>query len=304
MDESRLYFIAGPTASGKSAAAMALGEQSGGVIVNADAMQVYQGLRIITARPSEGDEARVPHRLYGILDPSERCSAGRWARMAADEIAAIHSSGKPAIVVGGTGLYFKALLEGLSPIPETPPAAREAARVRRAALGAAAFRDEVIVRDPAMAHLPEGDAQRLMRVWEVFEASGKTLTHFQSLPRTPLVTVEPQKAILAPPREKLYAQCDLRAEAMFAQGGIEEVEALLARRLDTQLPVMKTLGVPEIAAYLSGAMTRDEALGALQQNTRRLAKRQMTWLRHQMAGWVHYESAEALPALSIHAESE
>ncbi len=285
MRNAQLYFIAGPTASGKSAAALALGVQTGGVIVNADAMQVYQGLRIITARPSEADEARVPHRLYGVLEPSERCSAGRWARMAADEIAAIHASGKPAIVVGGTGLYFKALLEGLSPIPDTPPAVRDAARARREALGAAAFRDEVIARDPGMAHLPEGDAQRLMRAWEVFEASSKTLTYFQGLPRTPLVSVEPQKAILAPPRDKLYAQCNQRAEAMFAQGGIEEVEALLARRLDPQLPVMKTLGVQEIAAYLSGAQSSEEALGALQQNTRRLAKRQMTWLRHQMTGW-------------------
>jgi tRNA dimethylallyltransferase len=285
MRDAQLYFIAGPTASGKSAAALALGTQTGGVIVNADAMQVYQGLRIITARPSEADEARVPHRLYGVLEPSERCSAGRWARMAADEIAAIHASGKPAIVVGGTGLYFKALLEGLSPIPDTPPAVREAARARRETLGAAAFRDEVIARDPGMTHLPEGDAQRLMRAWEVVEASGKTLTYFQSLPRTPLVSVDPQKTILAPPREKLYAQCDQRAEAMFAQGGVEEVEALLARRLDPQLPAMKTLGVPEIAAYLNGAMSREEALSALQQNTRRLAKRQMTWLRHQMEGW-------------------
>ncbi len=285
MNEAQLYFIAGPTASGKSAAALAFGAQTGGVIVNADAMQVYQGLRIITARPSEDDETRVPHRLYGVLDPSERCSAGRWARMAADEIAAIHSSGKAAIVVGGTGLYFKALLEGLSPIPETPSAVRAAARARREALGAAAFRDEVIARDPGMAHLPEGDAQRLMRAWEVFEATGKPLTHFQSQPRTPLVTVEPQKAILAPPRDKLYAQCDQRAEAMFAQGGVEEVEALIARRLDPQLPVMKTLGVPEIAVYLSGALSREDALSALQQNTRRLAKRQMTWLRHQMEGW-------------------
>ena len=293
MDEARILFIAGPTASGKSAAALELVEKTGGEIVNADAMQVYRDLRIITARPSEADEARAPHRLYGVLDAAERCSAGRWARMAADEIERLRSGGKSAVLVGGTGLYFKALEEGLSPIPETPPAIREAARVRREALGAAAFRDEVISRDPGMAHLPEGDAQRLMRAWEVYEATGKTLTDYQTMPREPLIAGEPQKAVILPPRERLYARCDERAEMMFGQGGIEEVEALLARGLDPQLPAMKTLGVPEIAAYLSENMPRDEALAALQQNTRRFAKRQMTWLRHQMADWPRYENAEA-----------
>jgi len=293
MDEARILFIAGPTASGKSAAALVLAENTGGEIVNADAMQVYRDLRIITARPSEADEARAPHRLYGVLDAAERCSAGRWARMAADEIERLRSGGKSAVLVGGTGLYFKALEEGLSPIPETPPAIREAARVRREALGAAAFRDEVISRDPGMAHLPEGDAQRLMRAWEVYEATGKTLTDYQTMPREPLIAGEPQKAVILPPRERLYARCDERAEMMFGQGGIEEVEALLARGLDPQLPAMKTLGVPEIAAYLSENMPRDEALAALQQNTRRFAKRQMTWLRHQMADWPRYENAEA-----------
>lgn len=300
MVESRIIFIAGPTASGKSAAALALAEKLGGEIINADAMQVYRDLRIITARPSESDERRAPHRLYGVIDGAQSCSAGRWARMAGDAVEKAAVRGRAAILVGGTGLYFKALEEGLSPIPETPAAIREKAKARRAELGAAAFRAEVIARDSAMAHLPEGDAQRLMRAWEVSETTGRPLSYFQRLPRERLIDREAEKAVIAPPRETLYASCDSRAANMFESGALDEVRALIERGLDPDLPVMKTLGVPEIASFLRGEKSRAEALAALQRNTRRFAKRQTTWFRHQTPVWPRSQSAdEAVAALSV-----
>lgn len=296
MGESQVLFIAGPTASGKSAAALALGEKLGGEIVNADAMQVYRDLRIITARPSAEDERRLPHWLYGVFGAEAPCSAGIWARRAAAHIDDILGRGKAAIVVGGTGLYFRALEEGLSPIPEIAPEFRNAAQRRREELGPEAFRAEVVARDPAMARLPEGDAQRLIRAWEVYEATGEPLSHFQTLPRVPLIHQTAAKALILPPRQTLYARCDFRAAEMVSSGGIEEVEALLARGLDPLLPAMKTLGVPEIAAYLKGEASREEALEMLQQATRRFAKRQTTWFRNQTSDWPRYETAEEVVA--------
>jgi tRNA dimethylallyltransferase len=293
MENARIIFIAGPTASGKSAAALGVAEARNGEIVNADAMQIYRDLRVLTSRPSLEDEALVPHHLYGVLDGGEACSAGRWARMASDCIEDIHARGKTAIITGGTGLYFKALEEGLSSIPETPPEIREKARLRREALGPAAFRDEVIERDPAMARLPEGDAQRLLRAWEVIEATGKPLSSFQDFPREPLIEGPVDKAIILPAREALYGNCDARAENMFSTGAVEEVRALCARSLDPSLPVMKALGVPEIAGAIRGEISRDAALALVQQNTRRFAKRQTTWFRHQARGWPQYDMGQA-----------
>ena len=299
MDDARLIFIAGPTASGKSAAALALAERYNGEIINADAMQVYDGLRVITARPDEADLARAPHHLYGVLAPDEACSAGRWGAMAADAIKEVCGRGATAILVGGTGLYFKALEEGLSPIPDVPADIRAAAKARREELGPDAFREEILSVDPDMGHLPAGDAQRLIRAWEVYEAHGAPLSHFQSLPRTPLIDIAPQKAVILPERAMLYERCDLRARAMMERGGVEEVKALLARGLDPAVPVMKTLGVREIASLLSGDASAEEALAALQQNTRRFAKRQMTWLRNQTPDWPRYSSADDLTAANF-----
>lgn len=289
--------IAGPTASGKSAAALALAQELDGTIVNADAMQVYRDLRVLTARPSPEDEQAAPHRLYGILDGSERCSAGRWARLAADIIGEIAAAGGTAIVAGGTGLYFRALEEGLSPVPDAPPEIRAVAEARWKEIGPAAFRAEVIAQDPAMARLPEGDAQRLKRAWEVFAATGKPMSHFQALPRTPLIGAPAARLVIEPPRKVLYARCDARAAAMLEDGAVEEVRALLARGLDPALPAMKALGVAEIAALLRGETTRDEALAQLQQNTRRFAKRQLTWFRNQTGGWPRAETVEAAVAV-------
>ena len=218
MDGASVILIAGPTASGKSAAALALAKKLDGEIVNADAMQVYSDLRILTARPPTQEEAAIPHHLYGVLDGAERCSAGRWARLASETIRDILARGRPSIVVGGTGLYFRALEDGLSPIPEIPAAVRERAGERIKELGPAAFRAEVVARDPAMARLPEGDSQRLLRAWEVFEATGKPLSHFQTLPRTPLIESVASRIVIEPPRDVLYARCDARATAMLAEG--------------------------------------------------------------------------------------
>ncbi|NOX95599.1 MAG: tRNA (adenosine(37)-N6)-dimethylallyltransferase MiaA [Alphaproteobacteria bacterium] len=298
MVDARIIFIAGPTASGKSAAALGVAKARGGEIVNADAMQVYSDLRIVTARPSEEDEALVPHHLYGVFDGGEACSAGRWALLAADYIKDILGRGKTAIVTGGTGLYFKSLEEGLSPIPDIPPDVRLAAEARREKIGPSAFRDEVIARDPVMARLPEGDAQRLLRAWEVIEATGDTLSSFQNLPRAPLIDGPIEKAIILPERKALYERCDVRAAAMFVAGAIEEVRMLCERGLDPSLPVMKALGVQEITGFIRGDLTSGEALAKLQQNTRRFAKRQTTWFRHQTRGWPLYETAhEALTVL-------
>ena len=288
----QIIFIAGPTASGKSAAALLIAHALGGEIINADAMQVYRDLRILTARPSIEDEAFAPHHLYGTLDGAERCSAGQWARLAEQTLRDIGARGRVTLVTGGTGLYFRALEDGLSPMPDIPAEVRNAAAARRDALGPEAFRDEVIVRDPAMQRLPEGDAQRLMRAWEVFETTGKPLSYFQARPRTPLIDGVAARVVIEPPRDVLYARCDKRAAMMMSEGAVEEVRGLLSRHLDPALPVMKALGVPEIAAMLSGEATQAQTLEQLQQNTRRFAKRQLTWFRNQTANWVRVEKAE------------
>lgn len=293
MASEDVFFIAGPTASGKSAAALTLAETLGGEIVNADAMQIYADLRILTARPSADDEARVRHHLYGALNGATRCSAGHWARLAAPIIDEINERGAPAIVVGGTGLYFRALEEGLSPIPETPPDAREQAKRRRAALGAEAFYEEVVARDPAMARLAIGDAQRQLRAWEVYEATGRPLSEYQAMPRTPLMTRPVRRVLIEPPRDALYARCDARAAAMLGAGALEEVRRLADRRLDPDLPVTKALGVAEITAFLAGDLDEPACLAALQQSTRRFAKRQLTWFRNQTAAWPRVVDAKA-----------
>ena len=294
MNTGRIIFIAGPTAGGKSAAALCVAQSVDGEIVNADAMQVYEDLHILTARPSLADEALVPHHLYGMMDGVVRCSAGRWGTLAASVIADIQKRGRTAIVTGGTGLYFRALEEGLSPIPDIALEIRQAAAARREEIGAAAFHDEVVGKDPAMARLPVGDAQRLLRAWEVVTATGKTLSYFQSLPRQPLIFQTPQRIVIEPERSVLYARCDNRAHVMLEAGALEEVRRLLARSLDEGLPVMKALGVGELSAFLRGEVDRDTALAQLQQNTRRFAKRQLTWFRNQASQWQRAEAPQGV----------
>jgi tRNA dimethylallyltransferase len=278
-----ILIIGGPTASGKSALALDLALQLGGVVINADSMQVYRELRILSARPTPEDEERAPHRLYGVLAAGERCSAGRWRDMALGEIAAAHAAGRVPILVGGTGLYLRSLLKGLAPVPAIPSRVREAAAALHAEVGAAEFHRLLAARDArGAARIHPANTQRLLRAYEVFEATGKCLADWQASQAGDGYAGETAALVLEPPRQALYAACDARAEQMAAAGGIEEAAALLALELDPALPAMKALGVREFAAYLDGSATREEATSNLRQSTRRYAKRQGTWFRHQM----------------------
>jgi tRNA dimethylallyltransferase len=277
-----VILIAGPTASGKSGLALELAAALHGTIINADSLQAYRDLRILSARPDDAALARVPHLLYGYLDAAERGSVGRWRALALAEIAAAHAAGRLPIVVGGTGLYLRALQHGLASIPPIPAAIRgEAAELYRL-LGGAAFRERLAALDPAgAARLPPGDRQRLMRAWEVVRATGRPLGTWQ----TRTAAASPYRfasVLLAPPREALYAACDARLHAMITRGALDEAAALGARGLDPSLPAMKAVGVPELLRHWRGEMGLDEAVAAAQRATRRYAKRQMTWFRHQM----------------------
>jgi tRNA dimethylallyltransferase len=278
-----MILVGGPTASGKSALARAIAEAFGGWVINADSMQVYRDLRILTARPDPAEEARVPHRLYGVLDGADPCSAARWRVLALDEISVARREGALPVLVGGTGLYFRALTKGLAAVPEIPIEVRRAARSLHEEIGGAGFHAALAARDPgAAARLAPGDTQRLLRAWEVVVATGRPLAEWQ---RGLSADAAPQAAcaiVLLPPRAELYAACDARLAAMVERGALDEVKALIARRLDPALPVMKALGVRELAAHLRGEATPAEAVARAQQATRHYAKRQFTWFRHQM----------------------
>ena len=303
MDEPSVWLIAGPTASGKSGLALALAERTGAEIVNADSMQVYRDLAILTARPATADLLRAPHHLYGVADAAEAWSVGRWLRAAETILAEVAARGRPAIVVGGTGLYFRALTEGLSEIPSVPPPIRDQAEAALAAEGEAAFRSRLRDIDPeAEARIAAGDRQRLVRAMSVALATGRSLSGWQAQAGEPALGGW-RGLVLDPPREALYARCDARLGAMADLGALEEVRALLARGLDPGLPVMKALGVPEFAAHLTGELTLDQALAAARQSTRRYAKRQTTWFRNQTGDWPRLASADADAALQVLAVS-
>ena len=281
-----VFVVGGPTASGKSAFAMALAERFDGVVINADSMQVYRDLAILTARPSAGDEARVPHRLFGLLDAADTCSVARWRDLALAEIDAAHADGRRAIVVGGSGLYLRALMSGIAPVPPIPQAVRDAARARHGELGAAAFHAALAGRDPVMAaRLAPGDRQRTIRAWEVIEATGRSLADWQAETAAAVPFVF-DVVLLLPPRAALYAACDSRFAAMLDAGALDEVRALDARVANGEVagaaPLLKALGVPELRGLLHGACDRAGAVAAAQQATRRFAKRQTTWFRHQV----------------------
>jgi tRNA dimethylallyltransferase len=279
--------IAGPTASGKSALALALAEDVGGTIINADAMQVYRELRVLTARPGAADEARAPHRLYGHVAGAEAYSAARFAVEAAAAIAEAQAEGRVPIVVGGTGLYFKALTEGLSPIPQVPDEIRKRWRDTANQEGPATLHAILEVRDPVMAaRLSPTDPQRLVRALEVFEATGKSLAEWQQIPGTPIVTVEEGRAIVvAPSRDAMRERIDTRFDMMLAQGAVDEVRGLLELGLDEELPVMRALGVRPLRDLVRGTVSQEEAAEIAKAETRQYAKRQMTWLRRNMITW-------------------
>jgi len=290
----RIWLIAGPTASGKSALALRLAEQTGAEIVNADSMQLYRDLRILSARPSAEEEARARHHLFGVADAADGWSVGRWLRAATAILAEIEARGRPAVVVGGTGLYFRALTRGLAETPEIPVCTRREAEADYARIGEAAFRVRLAKADPAAeSRISSGDQQRLVRAWEVFAATGVALTDWRETGAPPALNDSWTGVALAPPRAALYARCDARLEAMLQAGALEEVRELLARGLDLTLPAMKAVGVRELAAHLRGETPLAEALAAAQRETRRYAKRQLTWMRGQMADWPQIAAADA-----------
>jgi tRNA dimethylallyltransferase len=275
--------IAGPTASGKSALALVLAEEMRGTVINADALQCYRDLEILTARPDAAARARAPHRLYGYLDVTKRGSAGAWRALALAEIAAATASGRLPIVVGGTGLYLHALQHGLAPFPKIPDSIRDEAAALHRALGGAGFRDRLAALDPASAaSLPSGDAHRLVRAYAVVRATGSPTRVWRAQPHSAASWCHFATILLMPPRERLYAACNARFAAMLEAGGLAEADALAARRLDPALPAMKAVGLRELVRYLRGEITFVQAIAAAQRATRRYAKRQTTWFRHRL----------------------
>jgi tRNA dimethylallyltransferase len=292
---SKAVLIAGPTASGKSALALQLAQTHDAVIINADSMQVYRDLRVITARPAREEEAQVPHRLYGHVDAAVNFSAGHWVVDAAIALAQARAQNRLPIFVGGSGLYFKALTRGLSAVPPIPAEVREGVRARLELGGVEALHAELARRDQATAErLKPRDRTRIARALEVIESTGRSLTdwHRDGLP--PLLPQGRFSALfLAPDRDQLYARIDARFDAMLVAGALEEIAALAARRLDPLLPAMKAHGVPVLIRHLKGEITLEEAATIARADTRHYAKRQFTWFRHQLPEfeWVKPDQA-------------
>jgi tRNA dimethylallyltransferase len=290
--------IAGPTASGKSALALRLAGALGGVVFNADSMQVYRDLRVLTARPDREDEAKAPHRLFGHVDGAVNYSAGLWLDAASRTLDQVKRAARLPIFVGGTGLYFKALTQGLSVIPPVPEEVRATVRARAAGVPVADLHGELMRRDPATAaRLRPSDPQRILRALEVFEATGKSLLSFQTARAPPVLDAKDVFALfLATEREVLKARIDARFEVMLQAGALQEVAWLRERRLDPALPVMRAHGVPHFIAHLNGEISRGEAARAAKLDTCRYAKRQATFARHQLASfrWLTAQEAETL----------
>jgi tRNA dimethylallyltransferase len=291
-DSLNAVLICGPTASGKSALALELARGFGGVIVNADSMQVYAELRVITSRPSPQEEAAVPHRLYGIRPMREPYSAALWLADVKAALAGAEQKGWLPIIVGGTGLYFKALTEGLSEIPEVPAAVR--AHYRRAAQvkPAGELHAELQSRDPQIAsRLRPTDPQRIVRALEVIEATGRSLSDWQGRKQPPLLPLGQTRPIaIAMDRGELYRRCDARFDAMLAHGALDEARAIAALGLDPELPAMRAVGLPQLLAYVRGEMPLDEAAAAAKKETRHYAKRQLTWMRGNFHEWDYYST--------------
>ena len=287
MSNHRAILIAGPTASGKSAIALALAEKLGGVVINADSMQVYSDLRVLSARPSAEDEARVPHALYGCVAAGDAYSVGRWLEDVQGAIDDARRLSQLPIITGGTGLYFKALLEGLSPIPDIPAEIRDHWRGEAGSRSAEELHALLGERDPQMARrLRPSDPQRVIRALEVFDATGCSLAEWQNEPGVPVLTGEQTaRFFVSPPRETLYARIDQRFETMIESGALDEVRALAGQNLDPGLPVLRALGVKPLMQMLAGKATQEEAMTRTKTDTRRYAKRQLTWAKRNMIAW-------------------
>ncbi len=290
MSKPPLVVIAGPTASGKSALALELAARRGGIVINADASQVYADLRVLSARPSPQEEAQAPHQLYGVVDGSVACSTAMWAGMAKQAIREAHESGTIPVLVGGTGMYIRTLLEGIAPVPEIAEDVRAEVRALVDPYPALAVEDPVMA-----ARLRPSDRQRVARALEVKRATGRSLAEWQSGNEGGIADeVDLQAHVVEIDRELLYARCDARFDAMLAQGALDEVAALRERDLQPDLPVMKALGVPSLLRHLAGKVTLDEAAEIAKRDTRRYAKRQLTWFRNQAADWKRITSGDIL----------
>jgi tRNA dimethylallyltransferase len=299
VNKASIILIAGPTASGKSALALTLAEKLGGTIVNADSMQVYRDLRIITARPTLEEENRAPHVLYGHVDAGVIFSVGRWCTEARAALETAKRETRTAIIVGGTGLYFNALSRGLAAVPPIPADIRTVVRARLKSLGVAALHAELNQRDPAMAaRLMPGDRSRVSRALEVVLATGRSLIawHEEGMPAS-IDASRTVQVFLMPDRAELFRRIDARFEAMIAAGAIEEVQALAARNLDPDLPAMKAHGVPWLIRHLKGEVTLAEAIEGSQRDTRQYTKRQATWFRNQLPEFKWVEPERAMEAV-------
>jgi len=284
--------IAGPTASGKSALALALAKRLGGAVINADSQQVYRDWRILSARPTPEDEAQAPHFLYGHIALDNEYSVGAWLRDLAGVLRECRSRNLRPIITGGTGLYFKALTEGLAPIPPIPTDIRASAEADLQRLGVAGLAAALTVRDTETAStIDQANPARLLRAWEVLEATGTGLAEWRRRTGPPLLALEQTTAIvLTPPRDRLYARCDARFDAMLEAGALEETAKVLTLGHDMRLPGMKPLGAPELMAHLAGTLSLIEAATGAKTATRRYAKRQLTWGRNQMLRWRVFSS--------------
>jgi tRNA dimethylallyltransferase len=295
----KTILIAGPTASGKSALALEIAEAHGGTVVNADSMQVYGDLRIITARPTLAEEQRAPHRLYGHVDASENYSVGRWCNEAAAVLAEAARDNRAAIIVGGTGLYFKALTQGLAAVPPIPAAIRDDVRARLTSEGVAALHAELALRDPAAAaRLRPNDRARVTRALEVVLATGRSLGDWHATNKPAIVDLAgAAKVFLMPERDELLRRIDARFDAMMAAGALDEVRALAARELNPSLPAMKAHGVPWLIRHLNGEIALEEAVAHAKLETRQYTKRQATWFRNQLPEFEWAAPATALAAV-------
>jgi tRNA dimethylallyltransferase len=300
VSEPATILIAGPTASGKSALALALAEKHGGTVINADSMQVYRDLRIITARPTPGEEARAPHRLYGHIDAAVNYSVGRWCAEAAEVLAEAKRDGRTAVIVGGTGLYFSALTRGLAAVPPIPAQIREEVRGRLAKEGVAALHAELTRHDPdAATRLRPGDRARVTRALEVVLATGRSLLqwHDDNMPAR-VDAARAAKIFLMPDRAALLTRIDARFDDMMTNGALDEVRALAARHLDPSLPAMKAHGVPWLIRHLNGEIALADAVEGAKRDTRQYTKRQATWFRNQLPDFAWAEPQDAPAAIA------
>ena len=281
-----ILILAGPTASGKTALSLHAGARLDGEIVNADSMQIYAELPVISAQPSTAEQSAAPHHLFGVLDPAERCSVGRWTDMALAAIADIRKRGKTPILVGGTGLYFKALLDGLAPTPNIDSHVSEAVEALHRDGGVRALRAEADRVDPvASARIMGADKQRLMRVIAVARAAGRALSELQSETKPLIDPDSVMGVVIQPDREALYARIEARFDQMIDANVLDEARAIAARNLDADLPALKAVGLPPLLSHLAGEITLDEAVETAKRDSRRYAKRQYTWFSNQHGGW-------------------